>query len=46
MTLNLINIQNIDVLNGIAWDEEKHRLFGEYFAFEVHCFPPLIHVAN
>jgi len=21
--------QNIDVLNGIAWDERNHRLFGE-----------------
>jgi len=30
--------QNIDVLNGIAWDEGNHRLFGEFYA--VVCFCP------
>jgi hypothetical protein len=30
--------QAIDVLNGIAWDEENQRLFGGLFALAVHCF--------
>lgn len=29
--------QNIDVLNGIAWDEENHRLFGEFYAAGRFC---------
>jgi hypothetical protein len=32
--------QAIDVLNGIAWDEENQRLFGELLALAAHGFYP------